>query len=91
MIANIVGLRYCLSIFPCVYKLRTLYEMIVAVCVIRFTTLPTHKHPQGSSPHDISRHHMDLTYTLTSMLTSCYDNSMLSWILAYVFITCISC
>ncbi|XP_065883432.1 protein AAR2 homolog isoform X2 [Dysidea avara] len=41
---------------------------------IRFTSFPTHKHPQGSSPSDITRHHMDLTYTLSTMLDSCYDN-----------------
>ena len=41
---------------------------------IRFTPFPTHKHPQGSSPSDITRHHMDLTFMLSTMLTSDYNN-----------------
>ena len=49
------------------------------------------KHPQGSTPDDITHHHMDLTYTLTSMLTSCYDNGMLLWTLVHIIFTpCIS-
>jgi len=60
---------------------------IIIKIINRFTSLPTQKHPEGCSPGEVTHHHMDLTYTLTSMLTSCYDNSMiivLSWILVYV-------
>ena len=57
----------------------------------RFTSLPTQKHPEGSAPRDITRHHMDLTYTLTSMLTSCYNNCMLSRILGHIIIIMYVC
>lgn len=60
----------------CFYQVTVYINYLWLPFINRFTSFPTHKHPQGSTPSDITRHHMDLTYTLSTMLSSCYDNSM---------------
>ena len=43
---------------------------IVVPLSIRFSVIPQRCHPEGASPSEISRHCMDLSYTLESLMAS---------------------
>ena len=41
---------------------------------VMFTAVPKPQHPQGSSASEITHHHMDQSYTLSLLLSRCYES-----------------
>ena len=50
----------------------TLKDLVIKACChcTRFSVVPRQRHPIGASPSEISRHHMDLSYTLESVMAT---------------------
>ena len=44
--------------------------------VHRFSAIPSHKYPEGSTPSQVTHYHLDLSYTLDTMLRTQYNNRM---------------
>lgn len=51
---------------------------LLCVTSLRFTEIPQQRHPEGASPSEISHHHMDLSYTLETMLEKSYTHCELT-------------
>ena len=44
---------------------------------VRFSRIPKQKYPEGSTPAEITKHSMDSTYRLTTILNTCVSNNQM--------------